>query len=82
MGLVHRVKNCRSRNVSPGCSFNFEIAKTDLVSIPDELLGDLEEFLELVGHCWVGGGDGRTESLTCEFVWHWQKVAYVLSLPT
>lgn len=31
-------------------TFSFEIAKTDLVSITDELLGNLNELLELVGH--------------------------------
>jgi hypothetical protein len=50
VGLVHRVKNCRSRNVNLGCSLIFEIVKTDLISITNELLGDLEKFLELVGH--------------------------------
>lgn len=30
--------------------FSFEITETDLVSITDELLRDLDEFLELVGH--------------------------------
>jgi len=37
-------------HVSSGRSFSFGVAKTDLVSITDELLGNLNEFLDLVGH--------------------------------
>lgn len=62
MGLVQRVKNCRSRNVGSGWSLNFEIGKTDLVSITDELLGNLNKFLEFVGHVdWVGAVVGGRE---------------------
>ena len=50
MGLVQRIKNCRSRNVSSGWSLNFEIIKTDLVSFTDELLGNFDKFSEFVGH--------------------------------
>lgn len=37
-------------HVSSGRSFSFGVSKTDLVSITDELLGDLNEFLDLVRH--------------------------------
>jgi hypothetical protein len=54
VGLVHRVKNCRSRNVSSGGWLSLEIRKTDLVSISDELLRNLDELLDLVRHIgWV-----------------------------
>jgi hypothetical protein len=69
VGLVQRIKNCRSRNVSSGWSHNFEITKTDLVSITDELLGNFDEFLELVGHAdWIGEVVGGREKywLRCE----------------
>jgi hypothetical protein len=46
-------------------TFSFEIAKTDLASVTDELLGNLDEFIELVGHVgqvgvvgWRGKGIG------------------------
>lgn len=50
VGFVHRVKNYRSRSVSSGWSFSFEIAETNLISITNELLGNLDEFLDFVGH--------------------------------
>jgi len=63
VGFVHRVKNCRPRNVNSGHPFSFEITKTDLVSITDELLGNFDEFLDLVGHAGeveeVVGGEGK-----------------------
>lgn len=82
---MHRVKNCRSRNVSLGCTSGFEIAKTDLVSVTDELLGNLEKFLESVGHvCWAEVeeivGWGERYWLRSEL--RWQEIVDVLSKPT
>ena len=38
---------------------------TNLVSVTNELLGNLDELLDFVGHCWIGWAGGRVERERC-----------------
>ena len=48
--LKTKVSRCESRRLDSAC----------LIALTDELLGNVDELLELVGHC--GGRDGRRYS--------------------